>query len=430
MATIPSTNQQLSLDTLDIISDEHYQRNGYPHREWTYLRHHAPVFWYDRPNVDPFWAITKHADIIAISTQPKVFLNGPRLLIFPKTPGEGPPAGPQPFRHLLNMDPPEHAQYRGLINTRFTPRSVRKLEPEIDGIAKRVLDDVTSHVIDKVAGRNECDFVIDVSSKVPLAVIAELIGAPREDWDNLFKWTNETIGGSDPEFQQGASAGETLDRARMAMFQYFADLVSKRQKEPKDDLTSVIANAKLDGKPLEPFELLSYFFLLVVAGNETTRNATTGGLLAFIENPEQWERLRKNPALMKTAIEEIVRWTTPVIQFARTASEDTEVRGQKIRAGESVGLFYPSGNRDEEVFRDPFRFDIGRDPNPHVAFGIGEHFCLGANLARLELEVIFRQLVDRFEHFELTGEVERLRSSFVGGIKHMPVRFELRRSRN
>jgi cytochrome P450 len=280
--------------------------------------------------------------------------------------------------------------------------------------------------MDGAAETSKCDFVTDLSAKVPLAVIAELLGVPREDWDKLFQWTNETIGSADPEFQQGTSALETVDRARLALFQYFTELVEKRRKEPKDDLTSFVAGTQIDGKPLPTFELLSYFFLLVVAGNETTRNATTGGLLAFIENPEQWERLRRDPSLLRPAVEEIVRWTSPVIQFARTASEDTEIRGQKIRAGESLCLFYPSGNRDEEIFDQPFKFDIGRNPNPHLAFGIGEHFCLGANLARLELAVIFSQLAQRLERVELAGPVERLRSSFVGGIKHMPIHYKMR----
>ena len=260
----------------------------------------------------------------------------------------------------------------------------------------------------------------------PLAVIAELLGVPREDWEKLFQWTNETIGSADPEFQQGSSALETVDRARLALFQYFTELVEQRRKQPKDDLTSFVASAQIDGKPLPTFELLSYFFLLVVAGNETTRNATTGGLGAFIDHPDQWQRLKQEPSLLRTAVEEIVRWTSPVIQFARTAAEDTEVRGQKIPAGQSLCLFYPSANRDEEIFDEPFKFDIGRNPNPHLAFGIGEHFCLGANLARLELEVIFRQLLARLQRVELAGPIERLRSSFVGGIKHMPIRYKMR----
>ncbi len=410
-----------SLDTIDIITPDHYATNGYPHNEWTYLRKHAPVFRCERPYLyEPFWAITKHADIIAIGTQPKLFLNAPRLLVvtneYGTANGEGP--GQLPFKHLLDMDPPEHGKYRGLVNKGFTPRSVRQLQSQIEEIAREILD--------AAASRNEGDFVTDVSSKLPLAVIAEQLGVPREDWEQLFTWTNETIGGADPEFQKGATADETMDRARIGLFTYFNDLCEKRRKEPQDDLTSVIANSTLKGEPLPTFELLSYFFLLVVAGNETTRNATSGGLLAFMENPEQWRLLKSDPSLIGPAVEEIVRWTTPVIQFARTAKEDTEIRGQKIKAGETLCLFYPSANRDEEVFDAPFRFDIARDPNPHLAFGIGEHFCLGANLARLELEVIFNQLADRLDHVELAGPVERLRSSFVGGIKHMPIRYELR----
>jgi cytochrome P450 len=202
--------------------------------------------------------------------------------------------------------------------------------------------------------------------------------------------------------------------------------VQERRSEPRDDLVSLLAQAEIDGEKLPDLELLSYFYVLVVAGNETTRNATSGGLLALIEHPDQMERLRCEPSLIRSAVEEILRWTTPVIQFARTAKQDTEVRGQKIRAGESVALFYPSGNRDEEVFDEPFAFRVDRKPNPHLAFGIGEHVCLGAHLARLELQILFRKLLERLEHVELAGPVDRLRSSFVGGIKHMPVRYRIR----
>ena len=411
-----ATEQQLSLETLNIIGPQHYAQNGYPHKEWAYLRKHKPVWWCEFPQTDPFWAITKHADIIQISKQPTLFLNGPRLLVFVNESGFEESPTP-PFRHLLDMDPPDHGEYRVIVSREFTPRGVRPLQPEIENITRKVLDDVT--------GRGECDFVTDVSSKIPLAVIAELLGVPHEDWDQLFQWTNETIGSGDPEFQQGTTAQETMDRARLGLFQYFTDMVVARMKHPTNDITSIVANAKIKGESIPQFEMLSYYFLLVVAGNETTRNATTGGLQAFIENPGEWQKLRRNPKLIDSAVEEIVRWTTPVIQFARTATADTEVHGQKIRAGESVCLFYPSANRDEEVFERPFEFNISRNPNPHIAFGIGEHFCLGANLARLELKVIFSQLAERLDHFELAGPMERLRSSFVGGIKHMPIRLKM-----
>jgi cytochrome P450 len=409
--------QQFSLDTINIIGPDHYARNGYPHAEWAYLRKHKPVFWCEFPNTEPFWAITKHADIVQISKQPRLFNNSKRLLVFvPDGPAEPDPV--PPFRHLLNMDPPDHGDYRSIVSRRFTPRAVRDLQPEIERITREILD--------RMVDRTSCDFVIDISSKIPLAVIAELLGVPHQDWEKLFRWTNQVIGGNDPEFQEGTNPDETFDRARMELFTYFTDMVAQRMKNPTNDITSIVANSSINGAPMPQFEMLSYYFLLVVAGNETTRNATTGGLQALIDNPEQFRRLKQDRSLIKPAVEEIVRWTSPVIQFTRTATEDTEVHGQKIKQGESVCLFYPSANRDEEVFDNSFKFDVGRNPNPHVAFGIGEHFCLGANLARLELEVIFRQLAERLDHAELAGPVERLRSSFVGGIKHMPIKYKLR----
>ncbi len=409
---------EFPLDTIDIISPDHYQKNGYPHAEWTFLRKHHPVFYVERPRVDSFWAITRAADIKEISVQPRLWLNGPRLAVFMLDEGADGPPPELPLKHLLNMDPPQHSEYRTILSRYFTPRSVRALEPEVTKITAEILDDVMD--------REQCDFVTEISSKVPVAVIAEMLGVPRPDWPTLFRWTNEIIGGGDPEFQRGKDANETFAQARIEMFTYFTNLVEDRRKHPTGDVTSIVANAEVNGAPLPAIELLSYLLLMVVAGNETTRNATSGGLLAMIDNPEQFRRLKSDPALIKSAVEEIVRWTAPVIQFCRTAASDTAVRGQKIRAGESVCLFYPSACRDEEVFDQPFKFDIGRNPNPHLAFGIGEHFCLGSNLARLELEVIFRELAKRLDHAELAGPVERLRSSFVGGIKHMPIRYKLK----
>ncbi|MGA9721918.1 MAG: cytochrome P450 [Candidatus Binatus sp.] len=409
---------EFPLDTIDIISPDHYQKNGYPHAEWTFLRKHHPVFYVERPRIDSFWAITKAADIKEISIQPRLWLNGPRLAVFMWDEGADGPPPELPLKHLLNMDPPEHGEYRTILSRYFTPRSVRALEAEVAKITAEILDDVMD--------REQCDFVTEISSKVPVAVIAEMLGVPRPDWPTLFRWTNEIIGGGDPEFQRGKDANETFAQARIEMFTYFTNLVEDRRKHPTGDVTSIVANAEINGAPLPAIELLSYLLLLVVAGNETTRNATSGGLLALIENPEQFQRLKSDPTSIKSAVEEIVRWTSPVIQFCRTAASDTVVRGQKIRAGESVCLFYPSACRDEEVFDQPFKFDIGRNPNPHLAFGIGEHFCLGSNLARLELEVIFRELAKRLDYAELAGPVERLRSSFVGGVKHMPIRYKLR----
>ncbi len=401
--------------TLDLATPEHYERHGYPHPEWSWIRRNDPVYWYDRPNVDPFWAITKHADIIQIGKQPELFLNAPRMAVFTT---DLPPPEEGTSRHLLNMDPPDHARYRKLTSQWFTPRAIQRMDAKVARVTREVLDEAGADA--------EIDFVRDVSAKITIAVIAEMLGVPRPDWHKLFRWTNEIIAPQDPEFHHASTPKETLDRARIELFEYFNDLANARRAHPTDDIVSVVANGTLAGEPLPVVELLSYFFLLVVAGNETTRNAMTGGLLALLEHPAEWEKLRRDAGLVDRAVEEIVRWTTPVIQFARTATADFELRGKTIRRGESVCLFYASGNRDEEVFADPFAFRVDRDPNPHIGFGMGEHVCLGAHLARLELRHAFSQLRERVVECELTGTVERVRSGFVGGIKRAPMRWRMR----
>jgi len=400
--------------TLDLATSEHYEANGYPHEEWTWLRRNDPVFWYERDNVDPFWAITKHADIIAIGKRPDLFLNEPRLAVFTR---DLPPPPEGAARHLLNMDPPDHARYRRVTSRWFTPRAIRSMDGKVGRVTREVIDDA--------ARKTEGDFVADISARITIAVIAEMLGVPRPYWDKLFRWTNEIIAPQDPEFQRGGDVQATLDGARTELFTYFHELSEERRKRPTDDIVSVIANGTVEGQPLPPVELLSYYFLLVVAGNETTRNAMTGGMLALLENPGEWEKLRARPELVDLAVEEIVRWTNPVIQFARTATADYELRGKTIREGESVCLFYGSGNRDEEVFDQPFSFRIDRRPNPHIGFGMGEHVCLGAHLARLELKHAFAELARRLESCELAGRAERARSSFVGGIKRAPMRWRI-----
>lgn len=407
----------LKLETIDIIDPDLYVSRGYPHEEWALLRREAPVYRYERPNVDPFWAITGHAQIVEVSRQPALFKSIQRLFMTINEEG-APDPNEGILRQLLNMNPPEHGAYRGVVNRRFTPRGVQVLRQEIEAI--------TAEVLDGLVGREECDFVLEVSAKLPLAVIAEMFGIPRADWDAMFRLSNMMIGPSDPEYGGSNTVKETLELARMEFFQYFNTLVEDRRKNPRDDLASALANGKVNGEPLPIFELMSYFALLIIAGNETTRNATTGGLFALINHPDQWRRLKADPSLVPHAVEEIVRWTSPVIQFNREAVADAELNGQKIRAGDLLCLFYPSANRDETVFDRPNEFDIGRNPNPHIAFGIGEHFCLGANLARLELQVMFRQLAERLEAIELNGPIQRMRSSFVGGIKHMPVRYRIK----
>ncbi len=413
MTTATPIRDDIDPKILDFITPEKYQRDGYPHPEWTWLRNNDPVHWTESDYCDPFWAVTKHADIVAIGKNPKDWIIEPRIAVFTK---DAPQENIE--RHLLTMDPPDHGRYRNIISKWFTPRTVKVWEPKVERITRRVLDEA--------GAKGEIDFVADVSAPITIAVIALMLGVPEEDWHLLFRWTNEIIASEDPEFQRGRTSVETSDAARGELFLYFKELSDKRRNDPKDDILSAVVQGQIDGAPLNDIELLSYYFLLVVAGNETTRNAMTGGIQCFLDNPDEWRKLSTKPELVEGAIEETVRWTTSVIQFARTATRDVTLRGKSIREGESVCLFYGSANRDEEIFDEPFSFRIDRNPNDHIGFGRGEHVCLGAHLARLEVRSMYRQLGERLVSMERTGDVERVRSSFIGGIKRAPMRWQLR----
>jgi cytochrome P450 len=404
-----------SITTADLMDLDRIVARGMPHEALRVLRREAPVKWFAFEGSRPgFWAITKRADIVAISRAPEKFLIGPRTAVF----AESPPSSERSIqaRHLLTMDPPEHAAYRKLASGWFTPRAIEKRRPEITKLACELLD--------RLPGAGELDFVADFAAPLTLSVLADMLGVPREDWPRLFDWTNRLIGSADPEFQHG-QAKLSDEQATRELFAYFRELAAERAARPTSDLTSVLVNARIAGEPLPMLDLLSYYQLLVAAGNETTRNAASGGVRALIENPRELAKLRASPGLVSLAVEEVVRWTTPVVQFCRTPIADFELRGQRIRAGESMCLFYGSANRDEEAFERPDEFRIDRSPNPHLGFGIGEHFCLGASLARLELRVIFSEVARRFAHLELIGEPPRMRSSLISGVKRMRVRYRL-----
>ena len=290
------------------------------------------------------------------------------------------------------------------------------------------LEEITREIFDEMIGEGECEFVNRVAARQPLRMITEIMGIPREKEDFVLRITNQNFGLEDPDF---ALEGETRDERLAFLTEAFAflnELIESRRKEPRDDLSTVLAQATLGGEPVPQFQLFSLLFLIMVAGHDTTRNGISGGLVAFLEHPEELEKLRRDPTLIHKAVEEIVRWTTPVNHFVRTATQDYELRGQTIRAGDSVALFYASANRDEEVWDDPFTFRVDRGRNPHLGFGIGEHFCVGSHLARLELEVAYKHLLPRIEEIELAGPVERLHSSLVGGVKKLPIRYRLSRA--
>jgi cytochrome P450 len=394
-----------------LVDPEYYARHGYPHELWTRLRAEAPVARFAPPGFAPFWAITKHADIMAIAKHPELFSSAQGITLR----REGTPRLSSEM--VVMLDPPRHAPMRKVASGRFTPRAVRERRPDIERIAVEILDDAAP-----AGTTNELDFVERIAAPFPLAVIAWILGVPAEDWPRLRRWTDEVIGKDDPEYRrEGETPGQTIKRARGEVHVYFQRLIAERRAEPRDDLISELIRGEVDGAPLTELQLVGYCELLVEAGNETTRNAISGGLLAFSEHADQWERLRDKPDLLPDAVEEILRWVTPISHFTRIATGDCEVRGVTIRAGEQVALYFGSANRDEEVFDDPFAFRVDRRPNPHLAFGNGPHFCMGAPVARVELETIFRHLLTRLDSFAVVGAVERLSSIVNGSIKRLPV---------
>ena len=404
-------SSSLLVDPLDLVDAERYGQRGYPHDVWTLLRSRAPVARFEPPGLAPFWAITKHADVQRIASQPQVFSSAQGTTL---RKANAPPLPPMEI--LVLLDPPKHGPMRRVANPNFTPRGVRARRDDIEAIAVEVLDEALQ--------ADELDFVERIAAPFPLAVIAAVLGAPRSDIDELFHWTNEIIGKDDPEYRRpGETPGQTIKRARGELHGYLLGLIQARRDNPQDDLVTLLLGSDLDSKPLTDAQLLAYAELLVEAGNETTRNAISGGLLALAERPTEWEKLRANRELVPDAVEEILRWVSPISHFTRVATQDVEVRSVTIPAGEQVALYFASANRDEDVFDDPFELLVDRRPNPHLAFGFGEHFCMGAHLARVEIEVMYRLLLDRVESFEVSGPIQRLSSITNGSIKRLPIRY-------
>jgi cytochrome P450 len=401
------------VDVGELIEPERFARTGYPHHVWTRLRAEAPVARFEPEGFEPFWAVTKHADVVQIAKDPRRFSSAQGITL--RRAGVVMP----PSEMVVMLDPPRHGPVRRVANGRFTPRAVREQADDIEQIARGVLDDGAP-----AGSAGELDFVDKIAAPFPLAVIAWILGVPNDDWPLLFRWTNEVIGKNDPEYRQpGETPDQTFMRARGEVHRYFKALIAERRSDLRDDLMSDLIRGEIDGEPLTDRQLVSYCELLVEAGNETTRNAISGGILAFGDHPDQWQRLRDEPALLPGAVEEVLRWVSPISHFTRTATEDVEIRGVTIPAGDQVALYFASANRDEDVFGDPFTFRVDRDPNPHLAFGFGEHFCMGAGVARAELETIFRHLLARLDAFEVSGHVERLTSIVNGSIKRLPFRY-------
>ncbi|WNG88678.1 cytochrome P450 [Mycobacterium sp. ITM-2016-00317] len=411
-----------SLEAAKALADpKAYADDARLHAALAHLRAHNPVAYVEHGPYRPFWAITKHADIMAIERANDLFLSAPRPLL---ATAEADDIGKSQqemgigLRTLIHMDDPHHRKVRTIGADWFRPKAMRDLKIRVDELAKRYVD----------AMRDigpECDFVTDIAVNFPLYVILSLLGLPEEDFGRMHMLTQEMFGGDDDEYKRGTTVEEQM-AVLTDFFNYFSALTASRRENPTEDLASAIANGLVDGEPMSDMDTLSYYVIVASAGHDTTKDAISGGLHALIENPGEMARLKADPGLMGTAVEEMIRWTTPVKEFMRTAAEDTVVRGVPIAKGESVYLAYVSGNRDEEVFDEPFRFDVGRDPNKHVAFGYGVHFCLGAALARMEMTSLFSELIPRLESIELAGEPELSATTFVGGLKHLPIRYSVR----
>jgi cholest-4-en-3-one 26-monooxygenase len=401
----------MELADIDLL-DRDVFAHGIPHEWFTYLRAHAPVYRHPEPDGPGFWVVTKYADVVTVGRDAHTFSSDQDRGGVIGLEEQEMEVDFGDAKLMLMMDPPQHTRQRKLVNRGFTPRMINSLETHIR--------DLTSQILDDTIKRGTCDFVVDVAAELPLLVIAELIGVPVEDRHKIFDWSNRMVGSEDPEY---AVSMDQANDARMEMFMYAHQLAEQRRSEPRDDIITALLSAEVDGDQLTEMEFNLFFMLLSVAGNETTRNAISHGVNAFLEHPEEYDKLVQNPeGRIANATEEILRWASPVMYFRRNVTTDTELGGQALAAGDKVAIWYVSANRDEDVFDDPFRFDIERSPNDHVAFGGGgPHFCLGSSLARMEIHVLFEELAQRVPVLRAVGAPQPLRSNFIGGIKHLPV---------
>jgi cytochrome P450 len=390
---------------IDLVDPALYS-DGDPYEVWRWLRANDPVRWHPPGNFPGFWILTKYEDIRAVYRDPAAFSSAGGILLRPEGDGADPGGG----RTMALTDPPRHRQLRSLVDEWFAVRAVRGLEPELRSVAHQVVAEAIE--------RERVDFVSRVAARIPLYVICSMMGVPRSDWDYIFELTSQAFSATDIAVQRDA---------HMNILLYFTDLADARALKPMDDLVSVLATAEIEGSKLTPDELILYCDNLLVGGTENTRIAAAGGMLAFIQNPAQWHALSGQAELMAAAVEEVLRWTSTATHIVRTATRAGVIRGREIAVGDRVTLWNPSANRDEDIFVDPDRFDVRRQPNRHLALGAGEHFCLGSTLARTELLLLYSELLEHTETIEPDGTPVRLGSIVVNGLESLPVRIIAKR---
>lgn len=399
------------------------------HEYYTWLRNNVPLGIAEPEGHDPFWVVTRHADILEVSRQNSLFHNGDRPTTIMNKEGErlirNLTGTPHLVRSLVQMDAPDHPKYRALTQSWFMPQSLRKIEGRVRAIARASVEKFVAR------GSGTCDFVADVALGYPLHVVMDILGVPPEDEPRMLRLTQELFGAQDPDQARMMNMLEPeqilmMMKATIDDFEaYFKVITDDRRKTPRDDLASVLANATIDGAPMSDFERMSYYIIVATAGHDTTSSSTAGAMWALAEDPAQLDLLKRDPSLIGGLVDEAIRWTTPVKTFMRSATEDTELAGQKIAKNDWLMLCYASGNRDEAVFDEPFKFKADRKQNKHLAFGYGAHLCLGQHLAKMEMRMLFEELIPRLKSVELAGEARTAQSTFVNGPKTLPIRYEI-----
>ena len=413
------------------MNKEDFKKIAYPetyadekelHDIFTFMRREDPVSWVEPDQFRPFWAITKHEDIIEIEKQNELFINDPRttLMDIPTEDAIKEFTGGSHLlvRSLVHMDNPDHQLYRSLTQKWFAPPNLESLKKDIRNIAKEYVNKMVDY-------GSECDFAKDIAIFYPLRVIMSILGVPKEDEPRMLRLTQELFGGRDEDMIRDESETSSESNTITDFFEYFNALTEDRRKNPTNDVSSVIANAQINNEQLGHLEAMSYYVIIATAGHDTTSSSTAGGILALIENPDQLSKLKNNPSLMTSAVEETIRWVTPVKNFFRTATQNYDLKDREIKKDDSILLCYPSGNRDEEIFDDPFKFKVDRSPNRHLAFGHGAHLCLGKYLAKIEMEIFYEELFKKIDNIQLNGEPEWVKASFVSGLKSLPIKYTL-----
>ena len=386
-----------------ILNPEYWGRNGFPHAAARWLRENDPIRWYESELVDPFWLVTRHADVVEVSRNSQLWSSTERIMI------EARRSEPLPFRTMLHMDPPEHTKHRKIYKDWLTPRSVRRMEDR--------LREISRELVDEMAAAKEGNFVELMAARHPLKLICELLGVGSEAEEVVLGIAKQTFGTQDPEFKVDGS----IERA----IEFSGGLIEARRATPSEDLASAIANASIDGDALNMLEAMSHIMVLVTAGHDTTASAISGGLLALMRNPGELDKLKANPELIPSAVDEMVRYVTPTTNFCRVATEDTELSGVPIKKGQDVCMNFASANRDADVFDAPDEFRVDRNPNPHVGFGTGTHACIGQTLAKVEMNALFAELVPRIKRIELAGDPRWVDAIWITSLKDLPIRFEL-----